>query len=284
MDPVASAISPRVGFNYRLNQQGQPARSLSGGIGMFAGRAPTSIFSAAVRQTGLPDAEQRLVCIGDAVPIPDWDLYQGDPLAVPETVPMAAGGRTAVHAGAERHAHRRPVAAVVAAPTSATARQLPYQLNGNFRYTYSRGIGLWGYRDLNIDESRRFTLGGEDRPFYGDASGIVERTGATSLASSRIHEEFGNVYEVVPRPRVRGAPGHRVGHGWLPIRMMFNLNYTLGFARDQGSGGGWGMGVLRADRGQPERRRVGDRQQRPASHDEPDAVVSRHAVDGECRA
>jgi hypothetical protein len=60
MDPVASAISPRIGFNYRLNQQGQPARSLSGGVGVFAGRAPTNIFSTAVRQTGLPDAEQRL--------------------------------------------------------------------------------------------------------------------------------------------------------------------------------------------------------------------------------
>jgi hypothetical protein len=244
MDPVASAISPRIGFNYRLNQQGQPARALSGGIGMFAGRPPTSIFSAAVRQTGLPDAEQRLVCIGDAVPIPDWDLYQRNPLAVPAT--CADGG------SGELLASRAPNVTLIASDQALPSSlrfdlgyraQLPYQLNANMRYTYSRGMGLWGYRDLNIDESRRFTLQGEGRPFYGDASGIVQRTGATSLASSRIHEEFGNVYEVTAD---RESEAHQMTasvSGWLPIRMMFSLNYTLGFSRDQGSGG-MGMGAL----------------------------------------
>jgi hypothetical protein len=32
--------------------------------------------------------------------------------------------------------------------------QLPLRLSGNFRYTYSRGLGLWGYRDLNINEAK----------------------------------------------------------------------------------------------------------------------------------
>jgi hypothetical protein len=64
--PVVGTFSPRLGFNYRLSPQvrGARMRSLNGGIGIFAGRAPTSIFSAALRQTGLPDGEQRLVCIG----------------------------------------------------------------------------------------------------------------------------------------------------------------------------------------------------------------------------
>jgi hypothetical protein len=244
MDPVASAISPRIGFNYRLNQQGQPARALSGGIGMFAGRPPTSIFSAAVRQTGLPDAEQRLVCIGDAVPIPDWDLYQRNPLAVPATCADGGSGELLT----SRAPNVTLIASDQALPSSLRfdlgyRAQLPYQLNANMRYTYSRGMGLWGYRDLNIDESRRFTLQGEGRPFYGDASGIVQRTGATSLASSRIHEEFGNVYEVTAD---RESEAHQMTAsvtGWLPIRMMFSLNYTLGFSRDQGSGG-MGMGAL----------------------------------------
>jgi hypothetical protein len=43
-----------------------------GGIGEFRGRAPTQLFSSAIDATGLPGAETQLVCVGDAVPIPDW--------------------------------------------------------------------------------------------------------------------------------------------------------------------------------------------------------------------
>ncbi|HSJ24258.1 MAG TPA: TonB-dependent receptor [Longimicrobiales bacterium] len=245
VDPVASAVSPRIGFNYRLNRQGQPARALSGGLGLFAGRAPTSIFSTAVRQTGLPDAEQRLICIGDAVPFADWDLYMTDPMSVPTT---CADGGSGVQLST-----RAPNVTIISPeqslPSSLRAdvgyrTQLPLQMNGNFRYMYSRGMGLWGYRDLNIDETNYFMLAGEDRPFFGDPAGIVERTGATSLASSRRHDEFGNVYEVVTD---RESESHQVTatvSGWLPIRMMFNVNYTLGFARDQGSSGMGGFGGM----------------------------------------
>jgi hypothetical protein len=248
MDPVASAFSPRVGFNYRLSQQGQPARSINGGIGMFAGRAPTNIFSTAVRQTGLADAEQRLICIGDAVPFPEWELYQSNPHAVPTT--CADGGT------GSQLASRAPTVTLISPdqslPSSLRAElgyraQLPLQLNGNVRYTYSRGRGLWGYRDLNIDESRSFMLAGENRPFFGTPDAIVERTGATSLAASRVHDEFGNVYEIVTD---RQSEAHQLTAsltGFLPIRMMFSVNYTLGFARDQGSSGmgfgGMGFGV-----------------------------------------
>jgi hypothetical protein len=246
IDPVATAISPRLGFNYRLNQQGEPAKALSGGIGLFAGRPPTSIFSAAVRQTGLPDAEQRLICIGDAVPVPDWDLYQRDPLAVP--VVCADGGEGSDDLLSTRSPNVTLISPDQSLPSSLRfdlgyRAQLPYQLNANVRYTYSRGMGLWGYRDINLDETRLFTLQGENRPFFGEAAGIVPRTGATSLASSRVHEQFSNVYEVVAD---RESEAHQMTAsltGWLPIRLMFSLNYTLGFARDQGSGG-MGMGAL----------------------------------------
>jgi outer membrane receptor protein involved in Fe transport len=62
--PRSAAVSPRLGFNYRLPAPRGVRRSMSGGIGYFAGRAPTNIFSTAVRQTGLPNAEQSVLCIG----------------------------------------------------------------------------------------------------------------------------------------------------------------------------------------------------------------------------
>ena len=54
---------------------------------------------------------------------------------------------------------------------------------GGARYLHSRGMGLWGYRDINLDDSRSFTLAHEDRPFFGEPGAIVERTGATSLST-----------------------------------------------------------------------------------------------------
>ena len=239
ISPIASAFSPRLGFNYRLNpgQQGVPAKSLTGGIGLFAGRAPTNIFSTAVRQTGLPGAEERLICIGSAVPIPDWDAYAADPTVSPDECLDGTNSSTL--------SSRAPTVTLIDPEQSMPASLrldlgyragLPFRLNGNVRYTYSRGLGLWGYRDLNLDENNTFILAGEDRPFFGNPDAIVAATGATSLAGSRRYTQYGNVYDVVSN---RESTAHQLSmsvNGLLPKQIMMNLNYTLGFARDQGSG------------------------------------------------
>ncbi|HUF49763.1 MAG TPA: TonB-dependent receptor, partial [Longimicrobiales bacterium] len=235
--PAMGGWSPRIGFNYRLNEQGELPRSLSGGLGMFAGRAPTNIFSTAIRQTGLPDAEQRLICIGAAVPVPDWDRYLIDPHSVPQV--CADGG-----AGLQL-SQRSPTVTLIdpnqSAPSSLRAdigyrTGLPFNMNGNFRYTYSLGMGLWGYRDLNLDAQNYFMLGGENRPFFGDPSSIVTRTGAVSMAGSRVHDEFANVYDVISERESRAHQFTGSVNGMLWQKLGFNANYTLGFTRDQGSG------------------------------------------------
>jgi len=241
IDPVSTTFSPRIGFNYRLPRptESSAVKSLSGGVGLFAGRAPTNIYSAAVRQTGLPNAEQRLICIGAAVPTPDWDLYLADPLGVPDA---CADGGPGVPDG---QSSRAPTVTLIDPDQRMPASLrfdlgyrtvLPFNLNANVRYTYSRGLGLWGYYDLNLDESRAVQLGREQRPFFGDPGAIVEQTGAVSLASSRVHEEFGNVYDVRSD---RASTAHQVSlsiNGFLPARITLSANYTLGWARDQASG------------------------------------------------
>jgi hypothetical protein len=236
--PVVGTFSPRLGFNYRLSPQvrGARMRALNGGIGVFAGRAPTSIFSAALRQTGLPDGEQRLVCIGASVPIADWDRYLTDPTAVPAT---CADG------GSGFQSSRAPTVTVIAPnqtlPSSLRAElgyrmPLPLSMDGNVRYSFSRGYGLWGYRDLNLDAADSFQLGGEGRPFYGDPLGIVQRTGAVSLATSRLDRGFANVYEVSSD---RSSLSHQVSlqaSGRVRPPTQINANYTLSFTRDNGSG------------------------------------------------
>ncbi|MGH7553444.1 MAG: TonB-dependent receptor domain-containing protein, partial [Longimicrobiales bacterium] len=198
-DPKSTQFSPRLGFNLRLNQPGTPTKALTGGVGLTAGQTPGNIFSDAARQTGLPDAEQSLRCIGDVVPIPDWDLFStGDVSVIPTT--CADGG-----VGSPIFSSRAPNVTLInpdqRMPASLRAEvgyrtQLPLRIQGNFRYTYARGIGLWGYRDINLKDSKTFTLGLENRPFFGDPSAIVERTGSVSSVPSRLHPEFANVYDV----------------------------------------------------------------------------------------
>jgi hypothetical protein len=239
--PSSSALSPRMSFSYTLPQagRGNTRRAITGGIGYFAGRAPMNIFTAAVRQTGLPNAEQTLICIGSAVPVPDWELYRRDPSAVPTA--CADGGPGAPSS----QSSRAPAVTVIQPnqPLPGSIRfeggyrtPLPLNLTGNFRYQYSLGQGLWGYRDLNLDDSRSTLLGPDDRIFFGDPLGIVERTGSVSMASSRLHAEFANVYEVASSLRSVSHQFTAQVNGTLPRRIRTNANYTLGFARDQGSG------------------------------------------------
>ncbi|HSJ16333.1 MAG TPA: TonB-dependent receptor [Longimicrobiales bacterium] len=237
--PAMSGWSPRIGFNYRLSGPGQPARALTGGLGVFAGRAPVNIFSSAVRQTGLPDAEQRLVCIGGAVPIPDWQLFLQDPAAAPAE--CAEGGPGVP----DDFTQRAPAVTLIDPDQSLPSSlrldfgyrtMLPLGISGNFRYTYSRGRGLWGYRDINLDESRSFTVAGEDRPFFGTAEAIVPATGAVAMTGSRIHPEFASVLDVRSDRESRTHQLTMQLGGAIRQKVQLFANYTLGFSDDQGSG------------------------------------------------
>ncbi len=239
IEPVASSFSPRLGFNYRFaaSQGVRSARTLSGGIGMFAGQLPSNIFAAAARQTGLSAAEQRLVCIGSATPIPDWDLYISDAAAIPSACADGSTGNPL--------ASRLPTVTLINPdqnmPASLRAElgyrtRLPLNINANVRYGYSRGVGLWGYYDINLNQARSFQLATEQRPFFGDASAVVPATGQTSLVASRLHAQFGNVYDIRAD---RASATHQVTtqlSGSLPKGITLMANYTLSFARDQGSG------------------------------------------------
>lgn len=251
IQPTASGISPRIGFSYRLTGGAGGgmsipgmSQSITGGLGLFAGSAPTQVFQQAYRQTGLPSAEQNLICIGSAVPVPNWDLYVQDPMATPET--CADGGLGIPPAFSTRAPNVTLLNPNQSLPSSLRA-DLGYRgmvatrFPVNVRYTYSLGLGLWGYEDINLDTERFFLIGNEDRPFYGTPDGISNRTGATTLATSRIDPAFANVYDVISNRR---SSTHQVSTqftGALGERTRIMANYTLGFSRDQGSAGG-GLG------------------------------------------
>lgn len=238
-DEIPSEVhaSPRVGFSWRLSETGAPLRLVRGGIGEFRGRAPFSLFAAAADQTGLSDSERQLVCIGQSVPTPDWALYLRDESAIPAA---CADGSTP--SALDRS---RPNVTVFnpafGAPRSWRA-SLGYQAQvlGTVQLSmdgmYTRGVGLYGVRDLNLDEAHTTLLGFERRMFFGDPLvSVAAASGETTSAASRRDTRFAHVFELESGLESSTAQLTTAVAGFLPPRIMFQLSWTLMRARDQSS-------------------------------------------------
>lgn len=238
-DEIPSEVhaSPRAGFSWRVSQDGAPPRIVRGGFGEFRGRAPFSLFAEAADQTGLSDSERQLVCIGQSVPTPDWALYLRDESAIPASC-ADGSAPSALN-------RSRPNVTVFnprfGAPRSWRA-SLGYQaqLLGTLQLSmdgmYTRGVGLYGVRDLNLDESHQTLLGAERRIFFGDPlASIAPGTGETTSASSRRDSRFAHVFELESGLESSTAQLTTALSGFLPPRIMFQVSWTLMRARDQSS-------------------------------------------------
>ncbi|HEX7241956.1 MAG TPA: Spy/CpxP family protein refolding chaperone, partial [Longimicrobiaceae bacterium] len=237
--PSEVHLSPRAGFTLRLNEQGAASRILRGGIGEFRGRAPFSLYAGAIDQTGLASAESQLVCVGAAVPAPDWPSYLADPGSVPAT--CADGGT-----GGPRETGRRPTVTLFdedfGAPRSwrgslGFQAQLRQGLNATADVSWVRGVNLFGVTDLNLAAEPAFRLESEGgRPVYAPAASIVPGTGEISFLGSRVHPEFGNVFAVSSELASDTRQLTLGLNGVLPWRrIFFGGSYTLMRSRDQSS-------------------------------------------------
>ncbi|HEX9105704.1 MAG TPA: TonB-dependent receptor, partial [Longimicrobiales bacterium] len=240
IEPVASSLSPRLGFNYLVSSGGgvRSGKVISGGVGLFAGQPPTNLFATAVHQTGLPGADALLSCIGASTPTPDWADYLSDPSSIPGTCINGASSTNPLANAAPTVTLIDPTQKL---PSSLRAQigyltPLPLNVTGSLQYSYSRGLGLWGYYDVNLNQAHTFAVGNEGRPFFGDRGNIVPLTGQTTLAGSRLNTAFGNVWDIRAD---RASIAHQVTaqlSGMLPHGVTLVSNYTLSFAHDQGSG------------------------------------------------
>ncbi|HUF30508.1 MAG TPA: carboxypeptidase regulatory-like domain-containing protein [Gemmatimonadaceae bacterium] len=279
-DEIPSELhaSPRIGFTWILGAGGGgrgapgsgPARGgggrrgggqafqvgaanditvVRGGIGEFRGRAPTQLFSSALDATGLPGDEQRLVCIGSAVPDPDWAAYFADPGMIPESCADGSGGAPL--------ATQRPVVTLFdqgfGAPRAWRGSLGVSRRLGRFGVSvdgsYALGTNLYGARDLNLRNAAQFTLPSEGgRPVFVPAPSIDTATGATSVLASREHQEFAQVLEMSSMLHSRTAQVTVGVNGVARQSLLWRLNYTFTRSRDQtafaasGSRGGGGFG------------------------------------------
>ncbi len=242
-------LSPRVGFTWILGGSGAGfgpggATVLRGGVGEFRSPTPTTLYSATLAAPGRSNAEAQLVCVGSAVPDPDWAAYLQDAGSIPgECVDTATAvaitahpdvtvfdpGFTAPRAWRASLGFQRPILGTFFVSVDAS---------------YARGVSQYGFRDLNL-AAPAFTLPAEaNRPVYVPLGTVVPVTGALSAADSRADPRFGQVLEIVS-DLASDTKQLTVGFGGVTGRgAAFRVSYTYTSARDQSSfsGGGGSQG------------------------------------------
>ena len=237
--PSEIHVSPRIGFTWALGggSGGPQTTFLRGGVGDFRSLTPTSLYAAALGAPGLATAETQLICVGPAVPVPEWSRYAQDPSTIPS--------RCADTATAVAVAPRPNVTAFApdfAAPRARRASLALVQRFGSSYYwvtlegSYARGLSQYGFRDLNLATTPRFALSDEGgRPIYVPADSIVPATGTVGSTGSRLHPEFGSVLLMRSDLQSDTKQLTLTFTGATRWGASFRLGYTLTRARDQSS-------------------------------------------------
>ncbi len=209
-----------------------------GGIGEFRGRAPTQLFSSAIDATGLPGGETQLVCVGAAVPTPDWASYLHDFSTIPTTCADGSGPsvplsrtRPNVTAFASNFATPRSIRGSLG-----LSKRFLQRYNASIDATYSMGTSLYGVTDLNLSQVPQFRLSSEgNRPVFVPASTIIPTTGATTLTASRIDPAYGYVF-LVASPLASHTTQITASVSGNSLRqLVWNLSYTATRSTDQSS-------------------------------------------------
>jgi len=246
-------LSPRAGFTWTIGAMAadtsargrpsfgsQPALIIRGGAGEFRSPIPGGLVASAQSATGLAGSATELICIGSAVPVPDWSAYTTDTVAIPDS--CAPGGGGGGGGGPPLAPETRPV--VLFGPnyqaprawraTLGAQRNLTRLLHVSIDAGYTRGVHQYGFRDLNLVAVPSFVLGDEhNRPVYVSPADIVVATGAVSLAGSRRDTTYGQVLEV-GSDLGSEAKQLTVSLGGLTRRgVVLQASYTWSQSRDQ---------------------------------------------------
>ncbi len=208
VSPTDFGVSPRVGFRWvyakRANDGGgrtftqfgtiasEVRGVLRGGFGEFRSYVAPEAMAGPVATTGLAGSTLRLLCVGDAVPTPDWDGY----VAGTSVIPGACAS------GLPTLADRAPGVRTLD-PSYRPARSWRGNLSWSAR-AFRTDISVEGIASVNRAQpssvnanfagTSRFSLTPEaGRPVFVTVTSIDARSGAASPVSSRRDSSFGSV-------------------------------------------------------------------------------------------
>jgi hypothetical protein len=249
--PNTIGVSPRLGFKwyYKTHQPGginmnvtqasmiiRGGPVIRGGIGEFRDNPQSTLLADAMSTTGLPGGVQRLLCIGQAAPVPNWSQYEADPSSIPRTcannTTSFADTARAVTLFDRHYAPLRSWRGTLG--WTNTIKDTYITIDG----TYGLTLNQPGTVDLNFAGTPQFALESEGgRPVFVPASSIVSSTGAVSNVASRRFGEFARVGNRVSdlRGDVKQITVYAIPN--LPFRVgLLTLGYTYADARSQARG------------------------------------------------
>jgi hypothetical protein len=213
---------------------------IRGGVGEFRSVIPTSLYSAAQNATGLSQSESQLYCVGAFVPIPDWNIFDGDESGIPTTCAGGTVNTPPITARPNVTVFEKDFSAPRAWRASLGAqRRIFDRMQLSVDANYAHGVDQYGFRDLNLNATPRFALAAEGgRPVFAAPDAIVPTTGVVSILSSRIAPQYGQVISVGSDLQSESEQLTVAANGITRGGAIFNISYTLTHAIDQSSAGG----------------------------------------------
>jgi len=184
------SLSPRAGFTWSRNTP-EAEWVVRGGAGRFRAAAPTRSLAALRVEPGLGYGV-RLECLGEAVPMPQWESYRIDPSSVPDRCAGDDETRVSDPWGATGFMRGFGVPGLWRASMESFWLHRKSDTSLEVAASASRGRGLPLGIDRNLAASPAFTLAEEGgRPVYAAAGAIDPVTGRALLSASRRRDESG---------------------------------------------------------------------------------------------
>lgn len=197
----AIGLSPRVAFSRKFilsaARPGVAASSmvLSGGIGAFRATNADAVLSPLMQAGWQSSRVSRLVCIGDAVPQPTWELFKSSPATIPARCISAAGTNfedSSLGAAVLDKGFRTPTSWRTDLAASTRVRSVRLEAGGVVSWNVSQP----DLRDLNQIDRPAFVLSNEgNRPVFVEP-GAISDEGVLFTRSNRIDPSYHAVWVV----------------------------------------------------------------------------------------
>lgn len=206
--PSAIHISPRIGFNwlYNRNKENGSGMNMSnvgrfyrnstgvvrGGIGEFRDLLRPNLLADSRAGTGLSGSTSSLSCVGAAVPVPDWDLFESNPSAIPSRCADGSGalGERAPSVTLIDPNYQVPHSWRATVNWMTNVQKFIVKVDALASYDLSQPSTV----DANFSGVSRFTLPGEsNRPVFVQPSSIDAASGSVSPTDARRDAAFSRV-------------------------------------------------------------------------------------------
>jgi hypothetical protein len=248
--PSDAAVSPRASFQWGIGNNGTtgipgygaPWGFITGGFGEFRNDYRPGMITPVIANDGLSDGTAQLLCVGGAVPTPDYPTYMRDPSSIPTT---CAGGTNPSFVSSQPN-----VWLIDPNFQSQRAWRGNLGLRGPFitklfRFsadvTYSLNLHQQSAVDLNFVPTVRSQLPSEgNRPSFASTSSIVPATGQVTNVDSRFSPRFGSVNDLRSDLESRSTQYTFVLQpiGLSTQRVRWSASYTYAANREQTRGFG----------------------------------------------